>query len=313
MRVAHEADVAVFRERVASLESQNASLESERARLQRVLAETAAMAESHGNAAQEAKDMHSKTQAAAALVEQEAMRLERETADAMEKLQRQHAEAVADHGTVKSEMAVEHAESLGALKVEHAVSMTTVQSQHDETVRALRASHMDELKRVHAAHEEKLAVQQQAHENATAALTNVVRDHDTALVALQAEHKRLLNEQRSLEAQLAEARTENEEIVSRHLGSPARLVPGSVGASPASRYSKAAAPLLQGQGTMPKQLAAVAPARHFSVDSEAIASPSAAGGTAAAAGLSAGALQQWHEAQQRELARLFDESQAMQQ
>ena len=277
MRASHEAEVAALRERVGSTASKNAELESECARLRRLLAETTAMADSHSTAARAAKDLSGKTQAAAELVEEEASRLERETAGALEALQRQHAEAIAAHGALKREMITERVEAIGALKIEHAESMMAVQSQHDEAVRALRANHSEELKRVRAAHEQQVSVQQQAHESAVAALTNVLRDRDNAMVALQIE----------------------QESLSQQLGSPARFVPSAVAANPASRYTKVATRL----------------------DTQDDAFSSMAAGTLswspasaeASASLSANALQQWHDAQQRELARLFEESQQMQQ
>ena len=276
MRTSHEAEVAALRERVGSTASKNAALESECARLRRLLAETTAMADSHSTAARAAKDLSGKTQAAAELVEEEASRLERETAGALEELQRQHAEAIVGHGALKREMITERVEAIGALKIEHAESMMAVQSQHDEAIRALRTNHSEELKRVRAAHEQQVSVQQQAHESAVAALTNVLRDRDSAMVALQVEQENL----------------------SQQLGSPARFVPSAVAASPASRYTKVAPPL----DTQADALSMAAGTSSFS--------PASAG---ASASLSANALQQWHDAQQREIARLFEESQKMQQ
>ena len=276
MRTSHEAEVAALRERVGSTASKNAALESECARLRRLLAETTAMADSHSTAARSAKDLSGKTQAAAELVEEEASRLERETAGALEELQRQHAEAIVGHGALKREMITERVEAIGALKIEHAESMMAVQSQHDEAVRALRSNHSEELKRVRAAHEQQVSVQQQAHESAVAALTNVLRDRDSAMVALQVEQENL----------------------SQQLGSPARFVPSAVAASPASRYTKVAPPL----DTQADALSMAAGTSSFS--------PASAG---TSANLSANALQQWHDAQQREIARLFEESQKMQQ
>ncbi len=299
-RASHEAEVAALRERVASTESKHAALEAECARLRRLLAETAAMADSHSTAAREAKDLHGKTQAAAALVEEEASRLERETAEAMEELRKQHAEAVAGHGALESEMAVEYVENIGALKIEHAQGMMAVQSQHDEAVRALRANHAEELKRVRAAHEEELSVQRQAHESAIAALTNVVRARGDAFVALQDEHKTVHSSKALEESHRAAVKAEHEEDLSQQISSPAQFVPSAVAASPASRYTKAAA-----------QFGGGSEADAFPSMAAAMASPSSAsmGGVAQ---LSANALQQWHEAQQQELARLFQESQKMQ-